>query len=132
MRQNHYEGLNKTARKIVQRCIAATLPEPNSDMEVGVLHPFRGLPLVPGARVEVCGQIEGAFLDEGEHYADLYRYIMPSGVVYEEYIQVGPWASGPHWYLALRRPKSNKCLRTTVWSHKATGMDVRYINLNAI
>jgi hypothetical protein len=51
-------------------------------------------------KTEIIGKIEGAWND---HVADLNRYTLPSGDVYEEYIQAEPWSSGPCYFIALKR-----------------------------
>lgn len=79
--------------------------------------------------VNVIGEIKGLTTPE-RPIGLLHRYTFPSGVVYEEYVQCTPCHSGHVVYLALRRP-SGKVLKTTLWSHRETGLPEQHNNLGA-
>lgn len=127
-RSNQFIGLNKTAKLIIGTDLRlANVRELPEKSKVRFEHVDV---LKPGIKVEVIDVITGPWLEDDEVVANLHRYTFPSGVVYEEYVQVAPWHSGPCYFIALRRP-SGKFLKTTLWSTKETGMSEDVNNYGA-
>jgi len=119
MRFDKYMGLTARAKKIVSMAVrevgVAILPDKTEE-------PFDRIVERPRAVVTVIGAIEKHYYDDpSDTVANLHRYTFPSGVVYEEYVQVKPWHGGPCYFIALRRP-SGKHLKTSLWSRQDTGM----------
>lgn len=126
-RQNHLPGLNEAARKKLFNQVreVGVRIHPNGEREEfdRVVHVSR-----EDIHVEIIGQIRGAF--GAGIIASLHRYTMPSGWYYDEYVQVAPWASGPHFYIALKDPR-RRVLKRTVWPCSETGMSEEYNNYGA-
>jgi hypothetical protein len=111
MRMDQYVGLNKWATRKVNRRIKVR--------EVGVRHfpggksrQFDRWVRMPLARREVIGQVPGAYKDV---VANLYRYTLPKGEVYEEFIQATPWSGGPCYHIALKDRRGN-VVRQSLWT----------------
>jgi hypothetical protein len=116
MRCDQYVGLNewaseKVSRQVMVREVGARIL-PN-----GKALPFDRTIKVPVAKVEVIGTITGAWTD---HVANLHRYSLPDGRVYEEFIQADPWSSGPCYYIALKNNKGN-LIRQSLWTDEELG-----------
>jgi hypothetical protein len=69
---------------------------------------------VPIAIITKIGEIEGAFAPV---VAELNRYELPGGRVFEEYVQAAPWHSGPCYYIALKDSAGNP-VRESLWTRK--------------
>lgn len=111
MRMDQYIGLNDWAKQTVQatqavREVGARI------LPGGKVESFDRQVRVPVAEIEVIGKIEGAWND---HVADLHRYKMPNGSVFEEYVQETPWSGGPCYFIALKNKKGN-VVRQSLWS----------------
>lgn len=126
-RKNHLPGLTQVALKKlghnVREIGVRILPNGDREEFDRVVHVRR-----EDIHVEIIGEIQGAF--GAGVIAKLHRYTFPSGVVYDEYLQVAPWHGGPHFFLALRRP-SGKFLKTTLWPRSETGMSEDMNNCGA-
>jgi hypothetical protein len=116
MRCDQYVGLNKWASEKVSR--------QQSVREVGarILPNGKALPFdrtikVPVAKIEVIGKITGAWTD---HVANLHRYTLPDGRIYEEYVQAEPWSSGPCYFIALKNSKGN-VISQSLWTDDELG-----------
>jgi hypothetical protein len=59
---------------------------------------------IPTHKIEIIGKIEGAW---NPHVADLRRFTLEDGTIYEEYIQAEPWSSGPCYFIALKDSEGN-------------------------
>ncbi len=98
MREDHY-GLNAWARELVLATQVVS--------EIGVrkyaddtIEPFiRSEVVVPIAGTSKIGEIEGAFAPV---VAELNRYELPDGRIFDEYVHAAPWHSGPCYYIALK------------------------------
>ncbi|MBS2009748.1 MAG: hypothetical protein JST01_22020 [Cyanobacteria bacterium SZAS TMP-1] len=115
MRTDQYYGLNSWARNLV---LATQKVE-----EIGVrrfpddtIEPFIRSVDVPVAKITKIGEIDSAFMP-GMKVADLNRYELPTGEVYEEYIQAQPWNSGPCSYIALK-DGAGEPVRESLWMRK--------------
>jgi hypothetical protein len=114
MRTDQYYGLNSWAKNLVLATQVVS--------EIGVrkyaddtIEPFiRSEVVVPVATITKIGVIEGAF---AATVADLNRYELPSGEVFEEYVQAAPWHSGPCYYIALKDAEGN-LVRRSLWTRK--------------
>lgn len=111
MRMDQYVGLNSWARKKVLRKqrvrIVGVQISPS-----GRVKPFDRWMTVPAARREVVGRIKGAW---NPRVADLYRYTMPNGEVYEEYVQADPWSGGPCYFIALM-DRHGRAVPNSLWT----------------
>ena len=67
--------------------------------------------LIQGATAYQYDTVEGAFYNQ----FPLMAYEMPDGTVYYEYVQADPWASGPHFFLALR-DEHDRPLEGSLWT----------------
>lgn len=111
MRSDQYIGLNDWARKKV----LATRKAREIGHRVypdGRAVPFQRKVRVPVARVRVIGRIKGAW---DPHVANLHRYTLPNGQVYEEFVQAEPWSSGPCYFIALKDRSGNE-VKESLWS----------------
>ena len=111
MRMDQYVGLNKWATRRVAgsqtgREVGARI------LPGGRVEPFDREVYVPIARIEVIGRIKGAWDD---HVADLHRYTLPTGRVYEEFVQATPWSSGPCYFIALK-DNQGRVLSRSLWT----------------
>ena len=111
MRCDQYIGLNEWASTRVFRT--------HKVHEIGVrilpsgkVRKFDRWIRVPVARTQVIGRIEGAWND---NVANLNRYTLPDGTVYEEFIQATPWSSGPCYFIALK-DKHGKPVAESLWN----------------
>lgn len=112
MRCDQYVGLNKWAQKRVNEKVVAHVV--GNVTRRGKVVQIDREQEVPVALVSVIGHIAGTYKD---HVANLHRYTMPSGVVYEEYVQETIWCGGPNYYIALRRV-GGKPLKQSLWTQK--------------
>jgi hypothetical protein len=111
MRCDQYVGLNKWASDKVSR--QQTVREVGARiLPNGRAVPFDRQVVVPVAKVEVIGKITGAWKDV---VANLHRYTLPDGRVYEEFIQAEPWSSGPCYFIALKNLKGN-VISQSLWT----------------
>lgn len=128
-RHDLFLGLNEVARKKVSIRVhevgVRTMPDGTKENFDRVVYLPR-----PDDIVEVICNIKGRTPPVAGPVGQLHRYTFPSGVVYEEYVQCTPCNHGHDFYLALRRP-SGKVLKTTVWSHRQTGLPERHNNYGA-
>ena len=112
MRTDQYYGLNAWAKKLVLATQVVS--------EIGVrkfaddtIEAFiRNEVVIPVATVTRIGQIEGAF---DPIVADLNRYELPSGEIFDEYVQAQPWNSGPCYYFALK-DSSGSPVSESLWT----------------
>jgi hypothetical protein len=111
-RFDQYRGLNDWARKTVLRKEKVRQFGVNVFAD-GRRKRFSRWTNLPVARVQVIGKITGAWVDK---VADLHRYTLPGGKVYEEYVQADPWSSGPVYHIALRDVKTGKPVRQSLWT----------------
>ena len=113
MRIDQYIGLNEWAKKniqttqIVREVGARILPN-------GKVLSYDRKVIVPVAEIVVIGKIQGTWKD---HVADLHRYKMPNGAVFEEFIQAEPWHGGPCYFIALKNKKGNT-VRQSLWTNE--------------
>lgn len=111
MRCDQYIGLNDWARNFV----SGTQDVREVGIRIlpgGAIESFDRQMTVPVVKVEKVGEIHGAWKDV---VANLHRYTMPNGKVYEEYIQAEPWSSGPCYFIALKNAKG-KPVTQSLWS----------------
>jgi hypothetical protein len=73
---------------------------------------------VPQARIKVIGIVTGAWKPK---VADLHRYSMPDGRVYEEYVQCAPWSGGPVYHIALKNAKTGLPVAESLWTDEEIG-----------
>lgn len=113
MRMAQYYGLNSRAKKLVHKKVMAR--------EVGTMHLPDGSRVkfdrrrpIPVAKKQVIGDIKT--YDPRIPLAQLFRYTLPDGVVYEEYIQEVLHSGGPCYFLALRSPDGTP-LASSLWSN---------------
>ncbi len=117
MRMDQYIGLNKWAQErvseshVVREVGAQILPS-------GKVVSFDRTVRVPLVTTEVIGHITGAWVDK---VADLHRYTMPNGSVFEEFVQAEPWSGGPCYYIALKN-KKGAVVRQSLWTNEETGL----------
>jgi hypothetical protein len=67
-----------------------------TDHYVGINH--RAEQLIQGAEAHQYDTFDGAFMNR----FPLMQYVLPDGTNYFEFVQADPWASGPHFFLALK------------------------------
>lgn len=84
----------------------------------------RGLGYTEGYKRALIGTFEGAFYNNFPLHAYLVTYegtmkdFAPSGtVVYTEFVQASPWASGPHYFIALMTDAGSKVMNS-LWTEK--------------
>lgn len=111
-RFDQYRGLNEWAQKTVCKREKVRI-EGTMEFSDGRRKRFVRWARVPVARIRVIGKITGAWKP---HVADLHRYTMADGKVYEEYIQAEPWSSGPVYHIALKDAKTGKPVRQSLWT----------------
>jgi hypothetical protein len=111
-RFDQYRGLNDWAKRTVLKREKVRI--------TGVMHfsdgrvkRFSRWSNVPKARIKVIGIIEGSWIPK---VADLHRYSMPGGKVYEEYVQCAPWSAGPVYHIALKDAKTGQPVAESLWT----------------
>jgi len=103
MRTDQYVGLNKWAknkvlrRERVREIGVRVLPSGQSQR-------FNRWANVPVSRRQQIGIVRGTYRP---FVANLYRYTLPGGEVFEEYIQCTPWSGGPCYFIALKDKRGN-------------------------
>lgn len=75
--------------------------------------PFRNM-YAKAYRTEVIARHQ-PWAGEG---VDLLRFIMDDGNIYETFVQAEPWASGPHTFLAVKRPDGS-VIEESLWTAEA-------------
>jgi hypothetical protein len=113
MRMDQYIGLNPWATRKVNRKIKVHEVGTRS-FPGGKVRSFDRWVRMPLARREVIGTIEGAYKDVA---ANLHRYTLPHGEVYEEFVQATPWSGGPCYHIALR-DRTGKVVANSLWSEE--------------
>jgi hypothetical protein len=115
MRTDQLYGLNAWAREIVHATQVVSeigvRKYPNETIEAFVREVT-----VPIAAVTKISEIECAFAP-GTAIADLNRYELPDGRVFEEYIQSQPWSGGPCYYIALK-DETGQPVSQSLWTKK--------------
>lgn len=116
-RFDQYRGLNDWARKnVLKREKVRIVGE--MEFQDGRRKRFTRWAKVPAARIKVIGHIVGVWIP---HVADLHRYILPGGKVYDEYVQCDPWSSGPVYHIALKDARSGKPVAESLWTDDEIG-----------
>lgn len=69
--------------------------------------------LIEGAEATQYDTLDGAFMNQ----FPLMQYDLPDGTTYFEYVQAEPWASGPHFFLALHDDEGNE-VPASLWTDK--------------
>lgn len=111
-RFDQFRGLNDWARKtVLKRDKVRVVGE--MIFQDGKRKRFSRWAKVPAARIKVIGTITGVWKP---YVADLHRYSMPDGRVYEEYVQCSPWSSGPVYHLALKDAKTGRPVTESLWT----------------
>ncbi len=112
MRMAQFYGLSPRGKKLVLKKVMVR--------EVGTMFLPDGRSVkfdrrrpVPAARKQVVGDIKT--LNPQLPLAQLHRYTMPDGKVYEEYIQEVIHSGGPCYFLALRTA-DGKPVQHTLWT----------------
>jgi hypothetical protein len=115
MRTDQFFGLNQWARELVHATQVVS--------EIGVrkypddtIEAFIREVKLPVANITKIGEIDSVFAP-GMPVADLNRYELPDGRVFEEYIQAQPWNSGPCYFIALKDSET-KPVRKSLWTRK--------------
>lgn len=111
-RFDQYRGLNEWAQKTVRKREKVRI-EGTMEFADGRRKRFVRWARVPVARIRVIGKIEGAW---NPQVANLHRYTMRDGKVYEEYIQAEPWSSGPVYHIALKDARTGKPVPESLWT----------------
>lgn len=112
MRMDQYRGLNTWAQKTVTKREKARVTG-TMTFEDGRRRRFTRWAKIPIARIETIGKIAGAWKP---HVADLRRFTMPDGNVYEEYVQVTPWSGGPVYHTALKNAATGEPVAESLWT----------------
>jgi len=112
MRMDQYRGLNDWACKTVLKT-EKVRQFGTMVFSDGRRKRFSRWTKVPVARVRVIGKITGAW---NPHVADLHRFNMPDGKVYDEYVQVTPWSGGPVYHIALRDVRTGQPVPESLWT----------------
>ena len=114
MRTDQYYGLNAWARnlvlatQVVSEIGVRRYPDDTIDAFI------RSDVVVLIATVTKIGEIEGAF---DPVVADLNRYELPTGEIFEEFVQAQPWHGGPCYFIALK-DASGDPVRESLWKRK--------------
>lgn len=115
-RSDQFIGLNKRARRLVQRKICVH-EQGLRTFANGRTQRFNRWRRIPVARKEVIGVIAGAWIPV---VAQLHRYTLPGGRVLEEFVQATPWSSGPCYFLALQ-DKKGRPVPESLWTEDEMG-----------
>lgn len=114
MRADQYYGLNGWAKNLVLATQVVSeigvRKYPDDTIEAFI----RNDVVVPIATVTKIGEIEGAW---DPVVADLNRYELPTGEIFDEYVQAQPWHSGPCYYIALK-DSSGVPVSESLWTNK--------------
>jgi hypothetical protein len=112
MRTDQIIGLTGAAKIMITKMVDCI--ERGVRIIEGVEEPFERKIRVDLVKKEPSGaKYSGMFDTE----YPLYKYTLPNGKVYTEYVQHEPWSSGPCFFLALQ-DKSGKPVRKSLWSDK--------------
>lgn len=118
MRMDQYRGLNPWARKNVLKREKARITG-TMTFEDGRRRRFTRWAKIPVARIETIGKITGAWKP---HVADLRRFTMADGTVYEEYVQSNPWSGGPVYHTALKNAATGEPVAESLWTDEELDM----------
>ena len=113
MRMDQYSGLNEWARNTVQKREKARVTG-TMTFEDGRQRKFTRWAKVPVARIQTIGAIHRFY--GGSRLADLRRFTMPDGTVYEEYVQSTPWSGGPVYHTALKNAATGEPVVESLWT----------------
>jgi len=116
-RFDQYIGLNDWARKTVLRKEKVRQYGVNVFAD-GRRKRFSRWTNLPVARIQVIGILHGVYTGK---VADLHRYTMSNGKVYEEFVQATPWSGGPMYHIALRDVKTGKNVPESLWTDEEMG-----------
>jgi len=116
-RFDQYRGLNEWAKKNVTKREKVRITG-EMKFQDGRRRSFSRWGKVPVARIRVIGKITGVWVPK---VADLHRYTMPDGKVYEEYVQAEPWSGGPVYHIALKDAKTGKPVAKSLWTDEEIG-----------
>lgn len=122
-RTDHYVGLNAWAKKLVHDIHSVN---------------EKGIRTYPDGRQESFDRNVEVDLVKVEHIADItvlhcqwfprYRYTLPDGRVYEEFLQASPWSGGPHLFMALKRVRTvgkrkfKRVVAASLWTDAEMGV----------
>ena len=112
MRSEQYRGLNDWARSQVLLREEA-LVQGTITYDDGRQKAFSRREWFLVAETETIGEIEGAWTDV---IANLTRYTLPDGRVFDEYVQDVPWSSGPVYHIALKDASTGKPVPQSLWT----------------
>lgn len=119
-RTDHYVGLNRWAKKFVRQkqtvCENGVRTYPDGRQE-----PFER-EVVELVKVERLRDITVLHC----RWFPRYRYTLPDGRVFEEYLQAAIWAGGPHLYMGLKRVtfgkrKYRRVVNESLWTDSEMG-----------
>lgn len=116
MRMAQYYGLNKSAKKLVLkkvmvREIGTTILPDGKRVNFDRRRP------IPAAKKQVIGDIKT--MNPQLALAQLHRFTMPDGRVFEEFVQAAPWSGGPCYFIALKfgsGPNIGKPVAESLWT----------------
>lgn len=108
---DQYFGLNKWARNLVLATEPATEYGTRCFADGRTEH-FQREVQVPLVKAEKIGVIESAF--GGSPVADLHRYTLADGQVFDEFIQSAEWHGGPCIYIGLQDTE-RRLIRESLW-----------------
>ena len=112
MRMDQYRGLNQWATKKVLKREKARQVGTNI-FEDGRKRKYSRWVKVPVARIRIIGTIAGVYKPT---VAELHRYILPDGKVYDEFVQCTPWSGGPVYHIALKDASTGKEVPESLWT----------------
>ncbi len=120
-RTDHYVGLNAWAKKLVHD-IHSVNEKGIRTFQDGRQESFDRNVEVNLVQVENIGEISVLHCK----WFPMYRYTMPDGTVFEEYLQASPWSGGPHLYMGLVRVtqgkrKYRRVVKESLWTDSEMG-----------
>lgn len=115
MRTDQYQGLNKRARRLLNRTIVGATESSTVSFADGRTETTTKDRVTACAKVEVIGYVRGQYKQRA---GNRHRYTMRDGRVFEEFVEHVRWCGGPNYFIALRDVATGAVVPASSWTEK--------------
>jgi|AGTN01.1.fsa_nt_gi hypothetical protein len=112
MRCDQYQGLNKGARRLLNRVLKGATKSSTTTFADGRTVSTSNERVRACAKTEVIGYVRGFYK---RHVGNRHRYTMHDGRVLEEFVEHKPWCGGPNYFIALRDVATGLVVPASSW-----------------